>query len=106
MTSLMFLVNLQYVTFSLKKDFGVLRRVFYELYCCISAGITTVLTMTFLGLEARKDLPKVRVYRIRHQVVVVKNVGDEIPSNCTMITLQCAVGGGGGRNLFVYSASK
>ena len=23
------------------------------------AGITTVLTMTFLGLEARKDLPKV-----------------------------------------------
>ena len=25
----------------------------------ISLGITTVLTMTFLGLEARKDLPKV-----------------------------------------------
>jgi gamma-aminobutyric acid receptor subunit alpha len=25
----------------------------------IYAGITTVLTMTFLGLEARKDLPKV-----------------------------------------------
>ncbi len=24
-----------------------------------SLGITTVLTMTFLGLEARKDLPKV-----------------------------------------------
>lgn len=23
------------------------------------AGVTTVLTMTFLGLEARKDLPKV-----------------------------------------------
>ena len=26
----------------------------------LSTGITTVLTMTFLGLEARKDLPKVR----------------------------------------------
>ena len=25
----------------------------------ISLGITTVLTMTFMGLEARKDLPKV-----------------------------------------------
>ena len=25
----------------------------------LSPGITTVLTMTFLGLEARKDLPKV-----------------------------------------------
>ena len=25
----------------------------------ISPGITTVLTMTFMGLEARKDLPKV-----------------------------------------------
>jgi hypothetical protein len=29
----------------------------YESTLC--AGITTVLTMTFLGLEARKDLPKV-----------------------------------------------
>ena len=25
----------------------------------LSAGVTTVLTMTFLGLEARTDLPKV-----------------------------------------------
>ena len=25
----------------------------------VFSGITTVLTMTFLGLEARKDLPKV-----------------------------------------------
>ena len=28
----------------------------------IYLGITTVLTMTFLGLEARKNLPKVMVY--------------------------------------------
>ena len=26
---------------------------------CSTPGITTVLTMTFMGLEARKDLPKV-----------------------------------------------
>ena len=31
-----------------------------EIFIFLSTGITTVLTMTFLGLEARKDLPKVR----------------------------------------------
>lgn len=28
-------------------------------WCASPTGITTVLTMTFLGLEARTDLPKV-----------------------------------------------
>ena len=38
-------------------------------------GITTVLTMTFLGLEARKDLPKERVqetYKMIYNVCLEK----------------------------------
>lgn len=30
-----------------------------SVFSCPYAGVTTVLTMTFLGLEARTDLPKV-----------------------------------------------
>ena len=51
-------------TYFLCFQFPILYKVFYlkadQRRFSLSTGITTVLTMTFLGLEARKDLPKVR----------------------------------------------